>query len=102
MYVCATPVYSACRGQQGALDPLRLELQTVVSCQVGAGNGTRSSGRAASSITTLSLQPHISFLKKIKTDIVTHIPALKEEAGAGAGAEAEAGAGAGAEAGGSL
>jgi hypothetical protein len=37
--VCATCVIGACRGQERALDPLELELDTVVSHQVGANVG---------------------------------------------------------------
>ena len=37
-------------GQKRALDPLRLELQMVVSCHVDAGNKLRPSGRAASAL----------------------------------------------------
>ena len=33
-------VPSAHEGQRWALDPLELKLQAVVSCHVGAGNGT--------------------------------------------------------------
>lgn len=38
MYVCATHVCSACRGQKRESDPLDLEFQMVVTDHVGAGN----------------------------------------------------------------
>lgn len=40
MYVCALCVCSAYRGQKGALDPLELKFQVVLSCHVDAGSQT--------------------------------------------------------------
>ena len=39
-YVGAARVSCACRDQEGALDPLELELEDNVICQVGSGNLT--------------------------------------------------------------
>ena len=38
MHVCGLYVYSALGGQKRTLDPLELELRTVVNDHVGAGN----------------------------------------------------------------
>lgn len=48
MYTCGPHVYSACRGQKGALDSLGLELERVVSDHGGAGTQTQVSGRSTS------------------------------------------------------
>jgi hypothetical protein len=50
MYVYPTRVYSAHRGQKRALEPLELELQTVVSFHVDPENQTGSPGRTASAL----------------------------------------------------
>ena len=44
MYICAPCVCNAYRGQKRASDPLKLELQTVLSHNVGAGNQTQVLG----------------------------------------------------------
>jgi hypothetical protein len=43
MYLCTTCASGPLGGQKRVLDPLKLELQTVVSCHVGAGTEFRSS-----------------------------------------------------------
>lgn len=48
MYAHVLHAFSDHGGQKSILDPLRLRLQLVVSCCVGSGNSTMSSGRAAS------------------------------------------------------
>jgi hypothetical protein len=45
MYFCAL------RGQRRTLDPLELELQTIMSHHMGVGNETRHLWRAASALT---------------------------------------------------
>lgn len=48
-YVCVLHLHAcACRGQKGALDLFRLQLQTIVSYNVQAENQPRPSARAAS------------------------------------------------------
>jgi hypothetical protein len=49
-------------GQKTKLDPLELELQTVVSCHVVLGTKPGSSAGTPSAVTTeLSLQPWVMF-----------------------------------------
>lgn len=49
--------------RRGTLDPLEMELETLVSCHVGAGIESYSSGRAASVLTAeSSLQPYFIFI----------------------------------------
>lgn len=45
--LCSMCVSDAYKGQKWVSDPTELELQMNVSCRVGAGNQTQSSGRAA-------------------------------------------------------
>jgi len=60
MLVCAC-MYAWCSrrvNQEWVSDPPELELQAVVSCLAGSGNGTGSSGKGASALTSeLSAQP---------------------------------------------
>jgi hypothetical protein len=37
VYVCSTCMHGTQGGEKKALDPLELELQTVVRCHMGAG-----------------------------------------------------------------
>lgn len=54
IYVSISPTCSAPRGQKKVLDPLELELQVVVGCQVNTGNWTWVFGKS-SHASTLNL-----------------------------------------------
>ena len=60
MYVYILLMYP---GQKKTLDPLKLELQMVVSHHVGAENRTSSSGRAASVLNDLSSLARCSLIE---------------------------------------
>jgi len=66
LHVCLCSMYMQCLQNP---DPLKLVLQTVVSCHMGAGNRARSSGRAASALSLWalsSLQPPIYYFSYFK------------------------------------
>jgi hypothetical protein len=50
-------VPGACKGQRRASEPLERELQTVMSCHVGAGIEPRSSVRAESALNNRVTSP---------------------------------------------
>ena len=58
MHVCRVRyIPGALRGQKRSLDPLELELQTVVNCQRVLGIKPRSSRRAVSALNLWSIPP---------------------------------------------
>lgn len=61
-------LFGAFRVQKRAPDPLELELEMVVSHQVGAGDGTVASERAASAFNRCAICPapsSINFKEKV-------------------------------------
>ena len=68
MHSVCVPV--ACRGQKRALDPSELELQVVVSCHVGAGNGTQvlCKSNGCSVTHESSLHSHLVVLSKKRVE----------------------------------
>lgn len=65
--LCTLCVPSALRGQEKVSDPLELELEVVVSCQLGGGIRTRilRSSRYSSLTAESSLQSIIFHFKKL-------------------------------------
>lgn len=55
--MCTTQVLGAQNRQQRALDPLKVELQMIVSLHVGTGNQIQVICKIASILNHISLQP---------------------------------------------